>query len=67
MLSKEYVIWAGMLALLIISAVSIAITLSILFFHVIGVATVGLNMALPFLFAWLVIILYPINWFINGA
>ena len=63
MLTRQYLVWCVMLALLIVAAANIAAALVTIFLYAWGVTLVGLKVTIPFLLAWAIIFLLPYRWF----
>ena len=63
MVTQEYILWAAMLAILILSVVNVAIGLVTLFLYAWGITLVGIKITIPFIVAWLIIFILPYSWF----
>lgn len=63
MITRQYLVWVAMLALLIVAAFNVAAALVTLFLYAWGITIVGLKATIPFLIAWAIIFLLPYRWF----
>ena len=67
MVTQEYILWAAMLAILILSVVNVVVGLVTLFLYAWGITLVGLKVTIPFLIAWLPALYFSWGWFVEAA
>ena len=67
MVTQEYILWAVMLAILILSVVNVVVGLVTLFLYAWGITLVGLKVTIPFLIAWLPALYFSWGRFVEAA